>query len=348
MGSGRGRMLALALVLALASGCALVRRSGPPSPEEGEARFAAKPLPVFTVPLAADGRTPAETLIGRPRWYEVREGETLLDVARWFDLGYNEIIEANPGVDPWLPPPGKRVIVPTAWVLPCCSYEGLVLNIPEMRLYLYQRDAASPGALVVRTYPVGIGRTDRRTPRGRFRIKGKTVNPRWDIPESIRQEHIRERGDRRRFIAGGDPENPLGKYRFELSLPRYAIHGTNVPWGAGMPVSHGCARLYPEDIEQMFPLVDVGTAVEITYQPVKAGVGRGEVWVEAHPDLYGMVASLHHAAIAALRQRGLPAVGSERLRTAVDDSRGMPIRVGVQRTTGATPRRADVTARVAR
>ena len=112
---------------------------------------------------------------------------------------------------------------------------------------------------MVHTYPVGLGRDDWQTPSGTFKVIGKTVNPQWNIPESIRQEHITERGDPRTFIPGGAPDNPLGKYRLELTLPSYRIHGTDIPWGVGMLVSHGCVRLYPEDIEDLFPRVPIGT-----------------------------------------------------------------------------------------
>src|SRR5206468_3361264 len=119
-----------------------------------------------------------------------------------------------------------------------------------MRLFYYRHSPGDPHTTIVYTYPVGLGRDDWRTPSGKFRIRGKTVNPQWNIPESIRQEHIKERGDPRKFIPGGDPENPLGKYRMELTLPLYGIHGTDIPWGVGMQVSHGCVRLYPEDLER--------------------------------------------------------------------------------------------------
>jgi len=320
----------VAIAGALASGCSYPRLgfgwlSSLPS-DFDEAAFARKALPVYAVALAPDGKTPAATVIGKPRTYRVRNGDTLLDVARWFDLGYNEITAANPGVDPWVPPPGTSIVLPTTWVLPCCTYEGLVLNIPEMRLYSYRR-AADGRRLLVQTYPVGLGRVDHRTPRGRFHVRGKTVNPTWVIPESIRQEHIRERNDARTAIAGGDPDNPLGKYRFELSIPRYAIHGTNVPWGAGMPVSHGCARLYPEDIEQLFPLVPVGAPVEFVYQPVKAGQRDGALWVSVHEDLYKLGGSPVADTLAMLRRRRLPAPQRGALQAALKASRGVPQRL---------------------
>ncbi len=324
------RLAAVAVVgcVGLLAGCGHVpfRLGGPPRFDE--AAYERKPLPVYRVKVGADG-APVDTVVGNSSTYRIRDGDTLLDVARWYDLGYNEIVDANPGVDPWVPPVGSTVVVPTAWVLPCCTYEGLVLNIPEMRLFSYRRDPGDAHALLVQSYPVGLGRIDRHTPRGRFHVRGKTVNPTWVIPDSIREEHIRERNDDRRSIPGGDPDNPLGKYRFELSIPRYAIHGTNIAWGAGMPVSHGCARLYPEDIAQLFPLVPVGTPVEFVYQPVKVGQRDGVVYVEAHDDLYKLGGTRVGDTLALLRKRRLPPPPDRRVvQAALKASRGMPLRLG--------------------
>jgi L,D-transpeptidase ErfK/SrfK len=273
-----------------------------------------------------EGGVPVETVVGRVETYKIRAGDTLLDVARVYDVGYNEIVDANPGVDAWVPPVGATVVVPTSWVLPCCRYEGLVMNIPEMRLYHYRRAPKDSDTLLVQTYPVGLGRTDRRTPRGLFKVRGKTVNPTWVIPERIRQEHIAERGDARHSIAGGDPDNPLGKYRIELTIPYYTIHGTNNPWGAGMPVSHGCARLYPEDIEHLFPLVQPGMPVQFMYQPVKAGRRKDGMYLEAHTDLYGVTGSLDAAARKELGRLGRT-VDRKAVRGALERSRGLPVRV---------------------
>ena len=291
-----------------------------------EATFAAKEHETFTVPLDRDGK-PTTTVIGRARTFRIRNDDTLLDVARYYDIGNDEMLQANPGVDAWLPPVGSTVTIPSTWVLPCCSYEGIVLNIPEMRLFFYRRDRKN---LLVDTYPVGLGRVDRRTPRGRATVITKTVNPRWNIPESIRQEHIRERGDPRKSIAGGDPDNPLGKYRLGLSIRPYSIHGTNTPWGTGSAVSHGCARLYPEDIERLFPLVAVGTPVEFVYQAVKVGMRDGRVYVEAHPDLYRLDAqrSAYDATLTRLKQRGLDGrVDPALIRTSLHEARGLPIQI---------------------
>jgi L,D-transpeptidase ErfK/SrfK len=290
--------------------------------------FARKSIPAYAIPTPAKGRPPMETVVGQVRAYRIRKGDTLIELARYFSLGWNEIIDANPNIDPWLPPVGATILLPTEWVLPCCTYEGVVVNIPEMRLYFYRRSAEDPHTTVVHTYPVGLGRDDWRTPSGRFRIRGKTVNPQWNIPESIRKEHIAERGDARTFIPGGDPENPLGRHRIELTLPMYAIHGTNIPWGVGMQVSHGCVRLYPEDIERLFPLVPIGAPGEFAYQPVKVGVRGGAVYVESHRDIYGYAPALYREATETIRRAGLEGRVDERLLTrALEDTGGMPIRV---------------------
>jgi len=289
--------------------------------------FMKKAIPAYSIRTPSKG-TPVDTVIGQVRTYRIRKGDTLLDVARYFDLGWNEIIDANPYIDPWVPPAGSTILLPTEWVLPCCSYDGVVVNIPEMRLFFYQRSKQDPGTTVVYTYPVGLGRDDWRTPTGKFKIRGKTLNPQWNIPESIRKEHIAERGDSRTFIAGGDPENPLGRHRIELTLPMYGIHGTNIPWGVGMQVSHGCVRLYPEDIERLFPLVPVGAPGEFTYQPAKAGVRDGAVYLEAHSDIYGHAPAPYREAIAALTRAGLAdRVDEATLVRALQDQGGMPIRL---------------------
>jgi L,D-transpeptidase ErfK/SrfK len=292
-----------------------------------EEAFAQKSIPAYSIPTPRKG-APTETVIGQVRPYRIRKGDTLIDLARYYDLGYNEIVDANPGIDPWVPPAGATILLPTEWVLPCCTYEGVVVNIPEMRLFFYTHTKADPGTTVVHTYPVGLGRDDWRTPSGKFKIRGKTVNPQWNIPESIRKEHISERGDPRTFIPGGDPENPLGKYRIELTLPMYGIHGTDIPWGVGMQVSHGCVRLYPEDIERLFPQVPVGAPGEFIYQPVKVGTRAGQVYVETHRDIYGYAPALYKEASTELERAGLLGrVDQTRLLAALDDPSGIPVPV---------------------
>src|SRR3989454_2412289 len=313
-------------VVMLLSGCASVRSvssrlTGPPTLDEDA--FARKRIATYRVSGAPD-----DTVIGRLGTHRIRTGETFFDVARYYDLGYGELVEANAGIDPLLPPVGARVVLPSAWILPCCTYEGIVVNVPEMRLYFYRHPPGEPRKLLVETYPIGIGQTGWRTPRGKFHIRQKTVNPRWVIPESIRQEHIKEYGDDRHAIAGGDPDNPLGKYRMELSLPPFSIHGTDVPWGIGMQVTHGCVRLYPEDIERLFPLAPVGTRVEFTYQLVKVGRRDGAVYVEVHRDVYRYGGPSYRRALAALTRQGLGGgVDDALVKDALRSSAGMPFRV---------------------
>lgn len=322
----RGRVTLAALLLVVA-GCSAHRPvpgAGAP-PAWSEEAFARKEIPAFVVEADASGQ-PVDTVIGRVESHRIRSGDTLLDVARWYDLGYNEIVAANPGVDPWVPSPGADVVLPTTFVLPCCSYDGIVVNLPEMRLYRYRRLPGAPGRLEVTTYPVGMGRDDRRTPRGTYRVRGKTENPQWNIPPSIRREHIAERGDRRTSIPGGAPDNPLGSHRIELANTLYAIHGTNIPWGIGMLVSHGCLRLYPEDIARLYPDVPVGTKVHFVYQPVKAGTRSGETYVEVHPDVYGYTRSMSGDARTALRRRGLARpVDATELEAVLQEQRGVPV-----------------------
>ena len=329
MGKGTVAVVAIVLAIALAGCNGSMHVPGFTSKplEWTEAVFTKKPAKTYTV-RTHDG-VPVETVIGEPGSYTIKQGDTLIDIARYYDLGYEEIVEANPGIDPWVPPVGRQIVLPTSWVLPCCTYEGLVLNIPEMRIFYYQ---PTSGGLIVRTYPAGLGRTDRRTPRGKFKVTTKTVNPRWNIPESIREEHIRERGDARTSIPGGADDNPLGKYRIGLSIPKYSIHGTDIPWGTGMLVSHGCTRLYPEDIERLYPLVAVNAPVEFVYQTVKVGTKRDAVYVEAHRDIYKVGGSAVGDAMTELRKRGYAAnVDRKLVKTAVEGSHGMPFRVGESR-----------------
>jgi L,D-transpeptidase ErfK/SrfK len=301
MGGWRLRTVAALALGAAVAGCSTVRPPEPP-PVYDEALFGAKPHRVYLVPFDRRRGRPTATVIGQLRRHRIRDGETFLEVARYAGLGFNELVDANPGIDPWVPSVGTEILVPTQWVLPCCTYSGIVVNVPEMRLYRYEQSGAQ---LRVWTYPVGIGRPDRRTPVGRFNVRAKSENPTWVIPDSIRLEHIRDRGDARRAIAGGDPDNPLGRFRLTLSRPRYAIHGTNIPWGPGMPVSHGCIRLYPEDIERLYPNVEVGERVTIVYQPAKVGAAGSRIYAEVHGDPYERVRSMPQEAARSLRRAGV-------------------------------------------
>jgi L,D-transpeptidase ErfK/SrfK len=285
------------------------------------------PRPVVAYVFSPQGKD-VNTVIGEPRSYTFARGDTLYDVARHLGLGINEVTEAYPDVDVWLPPEGDSLAFPTWWVLPESDDEGVVVNIPEMRLYYFP--SARKGMHTVITYPVGLGRDEWRTPTGRFKVTEKTVNPKWVIPASIREEHMRERQDGRRLIEGGAADNPLGHYRIRLSLPLYGIHGTNIPWGVGMEVSHGCIRLYPEDIERLFTVVPTGAPGEIVYEPVKIGARDGDVYVEAHSDIYETGYDYLTAAKELLRAKNWENVVDWGILTeALQQKRGVPTRISV-------------------
>ena len=278
------------------------------------------PRPAVEYPFSLDPAN-LDTVIGQPTSYVVPEGQTLYEAARHLGLGINQVALAFPDVD-LLKPTNEELDFPTWWVLPESDHQGLVINIPEMRIYYF----VSPGAAV--TYPVGLGRLDWRTPIERFKVIDKTVDPPWIIPASIQAEHVRERGDARTMIPGGDPDNPLGHYRLRLDLPLYGIHGTNIPWGIGMQVTHGCVRLYPEDIERLFAMVPRGTPGEFVYQPLKFGARRGEIYVEVHPDVYQTGFNYVAEAMRLLAAKGWSkAVDWDRLNTALEEQRATPTRI---------------------
>ena len=228
---------------------------------------------------------PAEgtDVVGIVQVTSAHDEDTLSDIARRYDLGYEEIVAANPGMDPWLPGEGARVVLPTQFVLPDAPREGLVLNLAAMRLFYYPGPGADEPPSVI-THPIGIGREGWRTPQGTSRITEKIVQPTWTVPESVRREHA-EKGEPLPPVVPPGPDNPLGEFAMRLSLPSYLIHGTNQPYGVGLRVSHGCVRLYPEDIARLFPEVPEGTRVTIVNQPYVAGWRDGQLYLEAHPPL---------------------------------------------------------------
>lgn len=209
-----------------------------------------------------------------------RRDDTLLDIARRHGLGYEDIVRANPEVDTWLPGEGTEVVLPTRFVLPPGPRRGVVLNLAEYRLYYFPEPKRGERAVVM-TYPISIGRMDWATPLGRTSVVSKVRNPSWYVPESIRAEHAAEGDPLPRVVPPG-PKNPLGKHAMRLGLPGYLIHGTNRPAGVGMRVTHGCIRMFPEDIGFLFEQIPVNTPVRIINEPVKVGWDGDELVVEAH------------------------------------------------------------------
>jgi L,D-transpeptidase ErfK/SrfK len=346
-----------------------------------EDEFEHRPLFAYPVPQGRDN------IIGNLVDYQIQKGDTLLDVGRWFGVSAKEISDANNHMDWWGPPVGAKVILTDEHILPDTPRVGLILNIPEMRLYYYypsptsgpsphrskirlKKDEATPaefkkildteivedpddatpepdadaetvasshkhkhhadgrgGAVpeVVYTFPVGLGRFDWKTPVGAFRVTAKVKDPTWVVPDDIYKEHLERDGEAEHVVPGGDDDNPLGHYKLDLSLPEYGIHGTNVPWGVGMEVSHGCIRLYPEDIERLFHKTKIGTPGSIIYQPIKFGWRGDALYVEVHSDLYGKYPGLWSLARDIVQKRDLEdVVDWKKLEDAVVAQNGIP------------------------
>lgn len=219
---------------------------------------------------------------------QAEQDETLLDVARRFLLGQTEIVRLNPDVDRWYVKKGEIIRLPNRRILPDTPRDGIVLNIAEYRLYYYPPVQKGMTPQVI-SYAHGIGRMDWKTPLGKTRITSKVKDPAWHPPESIRREHAAN-GDPLPPVVPPGPHNPLGAYMLRLAVPGgYLIHGTDIDkiYGIGMQITHGCVRLYPEDIEALYQSAPVGTSVYIVNQPIKTGWLDNTLYIEAHPDLEG-------------------------------------------------------------
>ena len=240
----------------------------------GAAALAAGP---FDIRLPAPGVTidpNALTVVGRPQEYTLKKGENLLDIARQYGLGFMELGTIYRHWDPFLPPAGARIIIPTIWIVPSHPKTQMVVNTGEMRLYYYTDNFKK-----VITYPIGMGVLDFKTPTGKFKIIEKKTNPAWHIPPSLQAKYGMS-------VMPPGPDNPLGQYKLTLSWGDYGIHGTHMPWGVGRLVSHGCTRMYPEHIKALFPLVPVGTTVEYIYEPVMIGFKNGRIFLAVNQDYY--------------------------------------------------------------
>jgi len=258
------------------------------------ARFAL-PL-VFCVATSAQAAEywigEGDEVFGEVQVIDARHEDTFVSLARTYNVGYEELRQANPGVDAWLPGTGTKITIPSRYVLPRAKQHGIVVNVAELRMYYFPAQSGplpegiAPGSRRVITHPISIGRMDWSTPLGVTSITGKVANPSWYPPESIRDEHAARNDILPRVVPPG-PDNPLGKHAMRLGLPGYLIHGTNKPSGVGMRVTHGCVRMFPEDIEALYKTVPVGTPVNIVNQPVKIGwTADGTLYLESHPALH--------------------------------------------------------------
>jgi len=337
------RPVQLSVVTLLLGGCSFLmtpQRSeappaevavAPPTPDPSAPRL--EPLDTRHFELKA-----GQEVVGTTQVIFARYENTFSAIGREYNLGFEEMRRANPGVDQWLPGEGTPLYLPTQTILPDSPQKGIVVNVPAMRLFYFttEKSAADPAVSVtkVTSHPVGVGSEGWGTPFAEGKVTGKARDPVWYVPASVRKEHA-ERGDPLPSIVQPGPDNPLGKYAMTLSMPGYLIHGTNKPAGVGMRSSHGCIRLYPEDIEALFGRVGRGTEVRFVNQPVLAGWHEGQLYLEIHPPLaeetHDLLAEAEAALLRAL-ERGGPAAASASLdRGAIErivaEQRGIPLPV---------------------
>jgi L,D-transpeptidase ErfK/SrfK len=285
---------------------------------------------VFTLP--PDGGS----LIGQDQQIQAQFSDTLLGIARKYSVGYWEIQEANPKVDMWLPGKGTSITIPGRFIVPPVEHKGIVINLPQHRLFYFppQRRHEQP---IVITYPVSPGEGGFATPVGVTRIIRKVPHPVWIPTKHILAAHAAA-GDPIPKIWPAGPDNPMGEWALETTLSHgeIYIHGTNNPMAIGMAVTHGCVRLYPEDIAALFPVVRVGTPVNVVNQPVLASLQDGQLYLEVHPPTdsdhkpvppdYQKISQIIDAAIG----NNQVAVDWAKVREVATVSNGIPELVGVQ------------------
>jgi L,D-transpeptidase ErfK/SrfK len=285
---------------------------------------------VYTVEEGGSG------LFGREERVVTRYEDTLFEIARRFSLGSEEVVRVNPGMDPWLPGANRQIVIPGQRILPAGPREGIVVNLPEHRLYFYPKPVPGQPQRVY-TYPVSIGKMDWHTPLGRTTITQKRERPTWSPPESVRKEHIARGEPPLPAVVPAGPDNPLGMHAMRLGIPggSYLIHGTNNPIAVGMAVTHGCIRMYPEDIAELFPMVAQGTPVYLVNEPVKVAFVDGQLVLEAHPpvDAQGQTKEPELTVFEGLLDQALGenpvAIHWDRARAELGLARGMPVVVGL-------------------
>jgi len=350
--SARSRAPFLTFLTTVAlGGCGMVERVLPPLnwPEQTDGGPAVASEPVEPIDANRFELTADTEVVGRLQLVRARSDDTFVDIARSYGLGFDELVLANPDVDPWLPGEGTPVILPTRFVLPAAPREGLVLNVASKRLFYYP-PAGDDEPRAVETFPIGIGRTGWETPTGETEVVSKARDPVWFVPASIRKEHA-EAGDPLPAQVPPGPDNPLGKRVLGLGVPGYLIHGTNKPAGVGMRVSHGCVRLFPEDIDYLYEELAIGTPVRIVNQPYLVAWQQGELLLEAHPpleederDWQAALPDMARAAVVdaeAASKYSLPVVDAQRVSEVADEHRGLPVSILASGGTDAALARAQ-------
>jgi L,D-transpeptidase ErfK/SrfK len=257
------------------------------------------------------------TVIGSLKTHTIKGKESLIEIARKYDIGYNEITDANPKLDAFVPGDGKSAAIPTSWILPeLTSYDGIVINLSEMRLYFFSRKSAG----TVNTFPIGIGSEGKETPVGKFTIIEKIVKPSWRVPESIRKE----KPELPAVVPPG-PDNPLGTHALRLSLGSVLIHGTNRPYAVGRKASHGCIRMYPEDIPNLFKIVPKGAKVTIIRQPLKIGLLDDRVYLEVQKDTELHINYFNETVRLLVKKDLYKSVDKDKMLLALKEKKGVPV-----------------------
>jgi len=329
------RCLLPAAIILSTSGCAVLQDMLPRDDAEPAPRGAPPALAKRTAvePISRNYfvlESPEQSVIGELQIVFTGADDTFSDLAREYGLGYDELVHANPGIDPWLPAPGTPVLLPTQYVLPATARRGIVLNIAAKRLFYFPEMEEGERQEVL-TFPIGIGRVGWETPIGSAKVIQKARDPHWWVPASVRKEHAEE-GDPLPAVVPPGPDNPLGRHVLKLDMPGYLIHGTNQPYGVGMRVSHGCVRLYPENIDTLYSLAAIGTDVTIVNQPYLLGRRGGQVFFESHPPLEDIeIDTVQH--LDALLQslvtgellQSEPATAAAQMQTIATDARGVPV-----------------------
>lgn len=326
--AGAGRYWPCMLLVALTQlgGCALWPLGSGES-AAGAMVHAPSPAAPRLAPLETRHFTldaPQQEVVGQVQVLFTRYEDTFSAIAQHYNLGYEELRHANPSVDHWLPGEATPVYLPTEMIMPDAPREGIVVNVPTMRLWFFAKekrggDPSAEPVLTVTTHPIGVGAQGWATPYGEATVTQKARDPVWYVPASIRKEHA-ERGDPLPAIVPAGPDNPLGRHALTLSLPGYLIHGTNKPAGVGMRSSHGCIRLYPQDVEALFQRVSRGTKVRLVNQPALAGWRDGELYLEVHAPLaedeLDLAAEVERVLAGALERAGAADTAVDRARVA--------------------------------
>ena len=266
--------------------------------------------------------TSSNQIIGKDLSYILAPGEVLPEIARRCRLGYNTLVAANPGVDPWSPGDWRKILLPYRTILPTGTESGITINLAEYRLYLIWE---ANGKRRVRIYPIGIAQQGWKSPEGKFKITVMIDDPSWTIPEDLRE------GAGPFTVLTGE-DNPLGQYWFGLSAPGFGIHGTNEPFGVGRRVSHGCIRLYPDDIKDLNRRVQVGTPVTIVYQPIKLAVEKGTLLAQINPDFLGRIKAPFDEVLRMKNRLGWRGeIDRQALEKAISEARGVPVPISKPR-----------------